>query len=102
MPNNPKPHYVYIEKRPDGDRHLKIVSIQQEVQEMPLTFDLAMKFAHDFTMAAMDLHKRDVTRAGNDSRQLDLLGGEKDAVQTSNNGSSDNSKEGDLPTVPTL
>lgn len=100
---SPKPHYIYIERRPDGARVLTIMSVMQEVQKLELTFDSAMKFAHDFTVAAMDLHKSEVTRLGNKEHQVDLFTpGDKDAVQSSSERPSDNPPAGDIPPVPSL
>jgi hypothetical protein len=67
-----KPHYVYISHEPDSYK-LVIMSKKQEVQELPLTFDLAMKFAKDFSVAAAELHKQEVTRLGNKQKQEDMF-----------------------------
>lgn len=67
-----KPHYVYVRRDPESFT-LVIMSKKQETQELPLTADLAMKFSKDFLQAAIELHKKEVTQAGNQSTQMDLL-----------------------------
>lgn len=73
MSKPPKPHYVYISHEPDGTRKLVIMSLKQEVQELPLTCDLAMKFAADFVKAATELHKQQITQLCNKEKQEDMF-----------------------------
>lgn len=73
MTKPPKPHYVYISHEPTGERKLVVMSTKQEVQELPLTFDLAMKFATDFMKAANELHKTQITQLCNKENQEDMF-----------------------------
>lgn len=75
-----KPHYVYISKETDGKRKLVIMSVQQERQELDLTFDSAMKFARDFQDAAIDLHRAQITQLGNSEKQEDLFDKTNDGI----------------------
>lgn len=56
-----RPHYVYVARQPDGSYNLVIMSKKQEVQELPLTANLAIKFAQDFLLASRDLYTKAIT-----------------------------------------
>ena len=68
-----KPHYVYVSRQPDGGFNLVIMSKKQEIQELPLTPDLAFKFMIDFAKAANELHKQAITLLGNKEKQEDMF-----------------------------
>ncbi len=102
MNNLEKPHYIYIQHI--GDEYaLVCMRKDQTAVALPLNAGLAMKFAKDFLMAAQELHRKEVTQAGNNSTQMELLNEERTlnvtAVREGGEGSGDHPQNGGVPPV---